>query len=143
MRAKRPVPAIFWEARMSPYFSIKYIPDGRIVRVVFAGRLGLAERIAAAQQVTEKYHHHSPLRLLVDLRHQEAVLTPEEQRQLAGFVCDDPVLQKAHIAILHRHDYSATALVSGLITRHLSNARQFLVESEALGWLRERRPVTG
>lgn len=127
---------------LSPYFSIQYIPSGRIVRVVFAGQLDLAERLKAIRQLTEKYHHLSQLRLLVDLRYQDSTMTSAEQKQLAEAVCGNPVLQRARIAMLYRHGYSSTALASSLVARQLPGARQFLVESEALAWLRKRKVIT-
>ncbi|WP_346838944.1 hypothetical protein [Microbulbifer sp. SAOS-129_SWC] len=122
---------------MSPYFAIQYIPSERVARVAFAGRLELAERVRAMRQVAEKYHHLKPLRLLVDLRYQDpSSMAAGEQRQMAEFVRTNPVLREAHIAMLYGRDYRATALVSGLVARALPNARAFMVESEAMAWLR-------
>ncbi len=127
---------------MSSSFQIRYLAVGRIVRVHLIGRVGLAERLQAAGQLAEKYRHLNLLRLLVDTRYAESTMTPAEQKQLAEFIRLHPVLRRARIAVLYRNGYSPVALTANQIALRAGNTRQFLVESEALAWLRSRRVLS-
>jgi len=124
---------------MSPNFQIRYLSVGRIVRLHLIGRVGLAGLQQAAGQLAEKYRHLNPLRLLVDMRYVESTLTSAEQNQLAEFIRRHPVLGRARIAVLYHTGYSPAALIASRIARRVGNTRQFLVESEALAWLRSRK----
>ncbi|MFC6634688.1 hypothetical protein [Microbulbifer taiwanensis] len=124
---------------MSPNFKIRYLTGGRIVRIHFIGRVGLAERLQVAGQVVGRYRHLNPLRLLVDTRYAETTMSTAEQRRFAEFIRQHPVLRRARIAVLFRSGDSPVALTASRIAQRAGNTRQFLVESEALAWLRSRK----
>lgn len=124
---------------MARNFQIRYLTAGRIVRLHFIGKAGLAERIQAAEQVAAKFGHLRELRLLVDTRFVETSLTPDEQRQFADFVRRHALLRRAKTAVLCNPGITPVALIAQKLAKRGNNTRIFLVESAALQWLRSRR----
>ncbi|WP_143186966.1 hypothetical protein [Microbulbifer donghaiensis] len=127
---------------MSRNFQIRYQLAGRIVRLHFIGRVGLAERLQAAGQVAAKFRHLRQLRLFVDTRYAETAMTSAEQRQFVDFVLGHPVLRRARIAVLYRTGCSPVALMAQRMSGRSDSIRPFLVESEALAWLCSQRSAT-
>lgn len=116
-------------------FHITYRPVPGIVRVLYHGTIGLAERMESATMLVEKYRHRTPLRILVDLRFARSAIAPEEQRQFGCFLAEHPVLGPARIAVLHPSDHYPSAMIVSEARSRGHSLRQFFVEAEAEAWL--------
>ncbi|MDP5209396.1 hypothetical protein [Microbulbifer sp. 2205BS26-8] len=115
-------------------FHISYRPVGGVVRVLFYGAVGFAEKMEATARLVEKYRHRAPLRVLLDLRYAHSKVTLEEQRQFTRYIAEHPVLRRAYIAVLHPRSRCTVPLARrGCLFWHSS--REFVAESEAEAWL--------
>ncbi|WP_160154429.1 hypothetical protein [Microbulbifer sp. ALW1] len=116
-------------------FQIRFLPDTRIVSVVFFGPVDLEQKLASAGQVGEKYGHLHPLRVLVDVRQAEIKLTLEERKQFGRFVAEHTGTSHGRVAVLHslehnpNHTIDQAALAAGL------TLAEFLTERAAEEWL--------
>ncbi|SEA36520.1 hypothetical protein [Microbulbifer marinus] len=123
-------------------FHISYRPEAGIVRILFHGTVGLAERMEALELVAEKFQHRTPLRVLVDLRYTRSEMVPEEQRRLGRFLAEHPVLGRAHIAVLYWRDRYTSLMVASEAKARGHSSREFDIEAEAEAWLLQARDET-
>ncbi|WP_308363635.1 MULTISPECIES: hypothetical protein [unclassified Microbulbifer] len=122
-------------------FQIRYNAASRMVRVCFFGRTGAAARMAVAKLLAEKYRHLEPLRILVDVRFAQTAMSPSEQRQFGRYLAKHPVLGRAVMAVLHSKGFYPSLLIANEARALGHGMRSFIVEAEALNWLRRRRAL--
>lgn len=116
-------------------FHIRCNPSNRIVNVVFFDRVDLAEKLAAARQVAEKFGHLNPLLLLVDVRRADIVLSASERRQVGRFAAHLQGLRHGRAAVLHSVDRNANVIINGTARAEGMEVVEFVTEHAAIEWL--------
>lgn len=116
-------------------FQIRFNPATRIVSAIFFDRVVLADKIASARQVAEKYGHLHPLSLLVDVRNADIDMTIEERQQFGAFAAHLPGLSHARIAVLHASDRNANVVINSTAQSEGMHIVEFICEQTALNWL--------
>ncbi|MBB5212859.1 hypothetical protein [Microbulbifer hydrolyticus] len=116
-------------------FQIRFNPGTRIVSAIFFGRVELADKLASARQVAEKFGHLHPLMLLVDVRKADIVLSMEERRAFGSFAANLQGLSHGKVAVLHAPDYNANVVINGAAQAEGMRVVEFVTEHAALEWL--------
>lgn len=116
-------------------FQIRFNPVTRTVSAIFFDRVVLADKIASARQVAEKYGHLHPLSILVDVRRADIVMTIEERQQFGTFAAHLPGLSHARIAVLHAADRNANVVINSTAQSEGMHIVEFVSEQAALNWL--------
>lgn len=116
-------------------FHIRCNPSNRIVNVVFFDRVDLAEKLAAARQVAEKFGHLNPLLMLVDVRRADIVLSPSERRQVGRFAAHLQGLSHGRAAVLHSLDHNANVIIDSTARAEGMEVIEFVSEHAAVEWL--------
>lgn len=116
-------------------FQIRFDANSRIVRAIFFGEVQLADKMASARQVAEKYGHLHPLLLLVDVRRAELLLTVEERRLFGTFAAQLHGLKHARVAVLHAPEGNANVVIDQWARNHGMRLSEFITEAGALSWL--------
>ncbi|QKX17437.1 hypothetical protein [Microbulbifer sp. YPW1] len=117
-------------------FQIRFNSAVRTVSAIFFDRVELADKIASARQVAEKYGHLNPLSILVDVRNADIDMTIEERRQFGAFAAHLPGLSHARIAVLHAADRNANVVINSTAQSEGMHIVEFVSEQAALNWLR-------
>lgn len=122
-------------------YQISFNSANRIVGVRYLARTNITEQMDVLGQVSEKYQHLEPLRILVDVCHAEVALSGQDQQRLGRHLAGHPVLGRARIAMVHRGEFYPAAVVAREATRHGLSLQQFVLESEAMEWLMASQPA--
>lgn len=72
-----------------------------VIQVVYAGKVTLAERRQAVEDVCTQYGACRPLRILVDVSELEMVMTLDEQKAFGEFLASRSELADARVAVLY------------------------------------------
>lgn len=116
-------------------FQIRLNPVNRVVSAVFFDRVELADKIASARQIAEKFGHLHPLLLLVDVRRADIVLSASERRQFGRFAAHLPGLSHCRAAVLHSIDHNANLIIDSVAQAEGMEVVEFVTEHAALAWL--------
>ncbi|MFV8783843.1 hypothetical protein ACNKU7_15605 [Microbulbifer sp. SA54] len=116
-------------------FQIRFDPSTRIVRATFFDDVYLADKVASARQIAEKYGHLHPLRLLVDVRRAVLHLSASERAQFGTYAAQLEGLKHARAAVLHATDHNANLIIDHAAQAHGMVVGEFITEAAALDWL--------
>lgn len=116
-------------------FQVRFNSDTRVVTAVFFDRVELADKMASARQVAEKYGHLHPLMLLVDVRNAEIALSMEERRFFGTFAARLQGLSHGKVAVLHAPDHNANVVIDSTAQAEGMHIVEFVSEHAALEWL--------
>ncbi|WOX06591.1 hypothetical protein [Microbulbifer pacificus] len=116
-------------------FQIRFNPEARIVNAVFFDRVDFAEKLASARQIAEKFGHLHPLRLLVDVRRADIVLTINERQKFGSFAAHLTGLRHGRVAVLHAPNFNANIIIDSTAQSEGMDVREFVTEQAALAWL--------
>jgi hypothetical protein len=82
-------------------YSIDFNETNGVIQVTYAGKVALAERRQAVEDVCTQYGGRRPLRILVDVSELEMVMTLDEQKAFGEFLASRPELADARVAVLY------------------------------------------
>ncbi|WP_105101837.1 hypothetical protein [Microbulbifer pacificus] len=116
-------------------FHIRFNTELRIVHAVFFDRVDFAEKLASARQIAEKFGHLHPLRVLVDVRRADIVLSVKERQKFGKFVARQTGTSHSRVAVLHAPDFNANIIINSAAQSEGMQVREFVTEQAAQGWL--------
>jgi hypothetical protein len=90
-------------------YSIDFNETNGVIQVTYAGKVALAERRQAVEDVCTQYGGRRPLRILVDVSELEMVMTLDEQKAFGEFLASRPELADARVAVLYGGELSGKA----------------------------------
>lgn len=82
-------------------YRIDFNESNGVIHVVYAGKVGLAERLLAVKEVCGQFGSRRPLLILVDVSELEMVMTLEEQTLFGEYLASRPELVDARVAVLY------------------------------------------
>ncbi|WP_226667909.1 hypothetical protein [Microbulbifer aggregans] len=123
-------------------FQIRFDPNSRIVRATFFDEVYLADKIASARQIAEKFGHLHPLLLMVDVRRADIRLTIEERQEFGTYTAQLEGLKHARTAVLHATDRNANVVIDRWAQSHGLQLAEFITEAAAVEWLLSAEAVT-
>lgn len=82
-------------------YRIDFNETNGVIQVTYAGKVTLAERRQAVEDVCAQYGARRPLRILVDVSELEMVMTLDEQKAFGEFLASRSELADARVAVLY------------------------------------------
>ncbi|WP_193164990.1 hypothetical protein [Microbulbifer hainanensis] len=116
-------------------FQIRYDARQRVVRTVFFGSVFLVDKMAAARQVAERYGHMQSLRIIVDVREADILLSVAERQQFGSYAAALKGLNHARVGVLHAPDYNANVVINSVARAEGMDVAEFISEGALLLWL--------
>lgn len=89
-------------------YSIDFNEVNGVIQVAYAGKVTLAERRQAVEEVCAEYGPRRPLRILVDVSELEMVMSLDEQKSFGEFLASRPELIDARVAVLYGKEHGLT-----------------------------------
>lgn len=118
-------------------YTIDFDSEKEIVKVAYAGRVSLDERVQAVKDVTRTYAKYMPLKILIDVRDLKMHLSLEEQKHFGQYLSNHKGLAEAKVAVLHPSDHNPNLLVDIHAFNNGYRLAEFEKRQVAQTWLLE------
>ena len=116
-------------------YQISYHTDSNIIEVQLSGDVAFTDRKSALTEICEQFAELPKIRLLVDVRNINNVMTEEEQIEFGELLASTKFLRGAKAAVLHPKEHNPNLLIDAVAYNKGYRLAEFTSRFDALNWL--------